>query len=554
MNGPGPFVAIDLARRIVPILVGYTIALASMAVPLALVNHVDLGQYPDLAFVCREVHADVARCTGGAAEVASTMLIGLLIAGLGAIALIVVTARASSADRRTADVATIIISVAAGAICGIHVLREALTMPLSRVDPLASYGLLISLENLLWPLLLQLFASAVDVRARGCAGAAALLLAALSPFRGVIFAVAIFLPFAIAIEVLWSTRGKRASVYIGAVAILIVGALSFLVFVQTEGRFSNTTSRNEVVRALTQRAMMPLFQAFATEHAARTEPLPTALDNVLIKLRLKQGRNLNQSLYRVLHSPGSSIGETTPLLYGEAKANEVRPVVWIFMGTMIVIFAAVGLAWFGLEAFMLAAIAIWRGSLGGISDVLAGFAIQIVILTAAIFAFKGIRLKRFASILTAGLLIAVSSANLFAHWRASELSQVIAQFRFAPPAISVLTGCGPLQPIIEQATEPFVGSGVTRASADMFEATLTVNAAVRTASPPLAMDVANSVADHLAKRCGVDRAAIDLTSAYRGARGRISPLDALAFLATWAALLLSLVAMNWRKDVMRAEL
>lgn len=260
---------------------------------------------------------------------------------------------------------------------------------ISRIKEISESSTVISLANLLWPLLLQLSNSSKKFLYRFSYFLLLLLVALFSPFRGVLLAIVIFGIIIPGMSAIYNNRRNSIStanslkLFLG---MLVVGALVFSVYSETVQRATNIDRRassgsSALSDKVVQRLSYPLFQAYLAEQlsALRIE-LPGVSDSVLNKFRLTDRPNLNQYLYSEIYGTGS-VGETTSLYYGEAAANSnTFPLVWITLGPVFLYLIFRVSRKLGVESSTLVGIAIWRGSLGGVVEVLPALLIQIVLL------------------------------------------------------------------------------------------------------------------------------------------------------------------------------
>jgi hypothetical protein len=211
----------------------------------------------------------------------------------------------------------------------------------------------------------------------------------MSPFRGVILA---FFIFAVAIPGIKALLGHRLrsssdlkrivkyTIVAAGFAAIFVGAL----YVDTAQRESNLEvgrdAASQLQAKITQRVAFPLFQAYAAKRFSEVVILPGPLNEILKKFRLTDKQNLNEYLYSMIYG-GGTVGETTSLYYGEAvAASASHPIIWIVVGPLSLVWLWLLLLRAHCDVGALIGIAIWRGSLGGISSVIPALSIQIAII------------------------------------------------------------------------------------------------------------------------------------------------------------------------------
>ncbi|HEU5018863.1 MAG TPA: O-antigen ligase family protein [Pseudolabrys sp.] len=447
------------------------------------------------------------------------MLAGLVVAAAVSAALIWL--RRGDKECGTGQGVLIVTAVAAG-ICGTHVLSANALVP--RIVAIGSEGTWISLENLLWPLLLQLFVLTSDIRSRLLAGATLLLIAALSPFRGVVFAIVLF--GAVPLLVSMTRRNWLYLIIIGA-------ALGGVLVSQTSHR-TNDRGPSRIEQALSQRIVMPLFQAYAAEHV---QHLPTALDNVEQKLKLTSGPNLNRFLFQRLY--GDGVGETTALFYGEGVANIGRdPLLWIVGAALLPVLLVLLLSRFGVVAGVVAGLAIWRGSLGGISDVFPAMAIQMGALLFFRFIDFPFDLRRVSYRAISAVLLAACVWHVGSGWAAGHHSQLIGKFKLASGTSAALDKCGNIRDSVNRRAKQFaIRDTQIPTTATSFQGMLTIHLGTVRNSPDdfyrMFMAVEGDLNAAIA-RCGdAVHAAKPVHFIYSRIEriGVISPLDMIALAA-----------------------
>jgi hypothetical protein len=349
-----------------------------------------IARFYDIRLVCEGLKISEAACRAGALKVGTAMLCGLgaslVIVALIAVYRVVGQKRAQLPSPIVTPFAVGIAIAVAALVCLAHVIHDfVLPIHLSRVENIGAAAGFISMENLVWPLLLQLAYTSQSLRLRFSSLLAALAIAALSPFRGVLFGLIAFgvvLPTVVSFispSIAPAGGGSRTMKIFAVLFALLVGG-GVLLQQTLSRRPDNANPRHAVAveNAIQQRAAIPLFQAYEAEVLSQSSTLPSLVDGLLKKLRIQGGPNLNEFLYR--QSYGSrGVGETTSLYYGEAAANfHFNPIYWIVFAALTTASVSMILSRFGFDVGVLAGIALWRGSLGGFGDVLPAFVLQIV--------------------------------------------------------------------------------------------------------------------------------------------------------------------------------
>ncbi len=250
-----------------------------------------------------------------------------------------------------------------------------------------SESALISIENLTWPLLLQLTFWSHQIRWKGVLLAYLAAIVAISPFRNAIFSIFYFgalVPLGTTLMLgEFSSQKTRILSFAAITALLLITSL-ILVY-QTSRRFESeqyeggpAQSRiTKIETALTSRTFTPFFQAAMVEHLARAMvPLPNFLATLEEKFRIGKKENLNEYIYALLYG-GQGLGQATTLYYGESVANtRISPIFWQFAAPLALV-----LAYFLFrpvcDVGVLIGIALWRSSMGGLFDVVTALSLQL---------------------------------------------------------------------------------------------------------------------------------------------------------------------------------
>ena len=365
----------------------FVVSLLSVLVPLVLFRHLNVSEYIDLSMMCGVLGENDGTCKTGALSAGYTMLAGLAIGLVLAIAFNKKFSRSAdnAVDTKFAFGWCLLATVL---LLGTHIAVEAFgANELTRIREIGQFSSFISLENLLWPLLLQLMNSSRTVKLRLMYFALLLPIVSLSPYRGVLLSVLTFglgLPIIAGViekEIQWKALLRQRQLMAGSIlGLFVVVLLLFAMYQDTRNRTTEIVegqAQSESQAKLTQRLAYPIFQGYFAERIASLERLPTVGDEILHKFRLGTGQNLNENLYSKVYGDGT-VGEMTSLYYGEAAANSMsNPIIWIVVGPMLLVAIWQILGRFGYEVGTLIGIAIWRGSLGGVASVIPSLVLQI---------------------------------------------------------------------------------------------------------------------------------------------------------------------------------
>jgi hypothetical protein len=352
----------------------------------------DLAAFEDVDLTCRAAGLDLESCRGAAQSVGWLSLASLIAVCFVAYALDR-TWRSQPSRRYPLDATMpqallLAFLLALAVVVILHNLeRVRLVDPVDvRIPPHEST--FISLENLAWPVLLQLF-----LWTRICALKATIIaflsaVIALSPFRAVLFAA---LYFGAAIPLVsWlcarppQARGSPRLALAGLA--LTIAALALGIVYQTQTRRLQAVDAGAdlslhpagLIDALASRTMTPLFQAELAARMVAAQPsgVPTFADTVASKFSRDDVLNLNRWLYGTLYQANTE-GQTTSMLFGEAVANSSQwPGYWLFSAPLLLILVYIVLRNM-LDIQVLVAVALWRGAMGGLFDVLPALVLQL---------------------------------------------------------------------------------------------------------------------------------------------------------------------------------
>jgi hypothetical protein len=351
----------------------------------------DLSRYADITETCTLAGQSLGTCRWGAMAVAAYSVATLTMALLVGTALFhASTSRAVPRfplDNVAARSLLLMFLVVVSIVLVAHNLERSSvpSPPNVRIPPRQSA--LISLENLCWPVLLQLAFWTRDKALRAIIVSFLAIIVALSPFRAVLFAIAYFgVITPLAAWLLTTPAQKRRTVWLAGSALALVAiTLALAIGYQTETRversrldIGETPQRGELLTAFVSRGLNPLFQAKLVAQVVATDSVavPSFVQTVTAKLRLSSGPSLNQYLYAMLYNTKEE-GQTTSLLFGEAAANSTAwPVYWMFAAPLFLILLY-GFTRNYADMGILVAVALWRGAMGGLFDVLPALVLQL---------------------------------------------------------------------------------------------------------------------------------------------------------------------------------
>jgi hypothetical protein len=424
-----------------PLWIGIGMALAAMLAAMLVLATFNLSDFPVIAQACALNGFNEAACTAGAWRVGWLAILAYAAVLAGGIAL----HRRIDHDKTVSgthlpDTGVRLVLGVALAIVLVHLLAQVAGPAFaSRSDESRQHGALISIENLLWPLLLQLYLSQSDARLRTATLATLLAVMALSPYRSALLAIMIFgfaVPLAAA---LWQTARAgwpRALVlgcaWQGALAIVIGAVVTWGGYVGTVTRFpsllvvdqlldaqararmhppvhiesagtvapqASAAARTDadlsrpagtvtapppaaLVPRLAQRVVFPLYQAAIVGQLATQAPLPSLWNELGRKFRLTEEPTLEEFLFRRIYG-GASPDQTTSLYFGEAVAYfPGPPLVWMIAGPSLLMLAALLLRRWRIPAMTTLGVALWRSSFSGLATILPALVLQLATLGA----------------------------------------------------------------------------------------------------------------------------------------------------------------------------
>lgn len=361
------------------------IVLLSNVAATSIVWQLDASRFVDIMAICQRLGEPSEVCSTAAQDAGLT---GCLGAGVALVLVLLAGGRRNPAvtQSRTGGTSFVIVGLLVLLLAGYHLAKEISSpLPFFRGEVFYTQSTVVSLGNLLWPLILQLAAQADSTRWRIAHLTLLIPIISFSPFRGVIFAIVVFgllVPLGVrAVEHLRKPGKRKAFGPIHAIAI-VVPLLLILILSDTMQRTTNLHVANKSAveqtgEKIAQRLAIPLFQAHQAD-ASRLEPdVPSISDEILSKPRLRDSYGINQYLFAKTHD---GLGEDTSLFFGEAALRSSSfPLIWIVVAPWILVLIWLGLRNVGVETSTLIAVAIWRASLGGLISILPALAIQLVL-------------------------------------------------------------------------------------------------------------------------------------------------------------------------------
>lgn len=363
-----------------------------------LLSWVDLTLFTDVGLTCDASHLALGPCQAKALRVAFDSAVAAVLSLLFALSL--QTGKTRERNDKPAlgqtsfELPVLALFAAITLVLVFHFFHHQ-RAPIDGVRIPQNEAWSISIENLTWPLLLQLAFWTDNWRSKIVFLAFLTAIVALSPFRNIVFVLLYFgalVPMATMLIRQRMSRQARLLLLGVAVMATIVGGT--IMFIQTMGRYTSAALSSEpqaipiaeVARAITSRSIVPLVQAVMAEQLSSLSDLPNAKDGLLRKLRLSNAENLNEFLYKRIYA-GGDIGEATSLLYGEAAANSgLCGAYWTFSALILLVLVG-RFAEDYIDIGVLIGVAIWRGSMGGLFDVLPALILQVAF-CAALMAWK----------------------------------------------------------------------------------------------------------------------------------------------------------------------
>jgi hypothetical protein len=360
----------------------------SNAIAVFVIETVDVSSYVDIMVICRLLVETTEQCSQPAVYAG---WVGCWSAIILLILLFAVNRKhAPQCFNKVGGAAFVTIAPLCIAVVACHFVLELRSpWPIYREEIFKYYAAALSLGNLLWPLCLQLAINSMDLKWRISFLCVLAPILAFLPFRGVLFAVAIFgiiipsFEYAFRQVRRYGVRSKQVAMC-GFFLTVCLSAIILQLSIETRERPTDLKIAGgfgkQIAERLGQRIAIPLFQAHFAERHELDPGIPTLADELLTKLRLRTATSANGFLYAKSHG-GVSFGETTSLYFGEAVLRTTSiPIIWSVVAPWLLILLWTALRGVGYETGALVGIAIWRGSLGGAVSILPSLSIQIALL------------------------------------------------------------------------------------------------------------------------------------------------------------------------------
>jgi hypothetical protein len=201
-----------------PVLVGLMMALAAVTTALVIASVIPPAWFPELVYNCAQNGMDPFFCAMGSIK-AGIYSVGALaiVFAISAYLARYTAQRNGQLGVRLDSSVTKFVLAAVMAILIFHLVAQHYgPAETSRLDEIIHYSPLISIENLLWPLLLQMFVMNVEERVRIRILGVLIVILAVTPYRSVFVAVLIFgfiVPIAMEVWVGFKSRWPRQLVY-----------------------------------------------------------------------------------------------------------------------------------------------------------------------------------------------------------------------------------------------------------------------------------------------------------------------------------------------------
>jgi hypothetical protein len=261
-----------------PLWIGLGMALAAMLAALLVLASFGLKDFPAIGQACALNGLSEAACTASAWKVGGFAVLAYAVVLAGGIAIHRRLQRGTSAapGAQLPDAGVRLVLGAALAVVLVHLTAEVAGPAFaSRADESVHYGALVSIENLLWPLLLQLYLSQPDARLRTASLATLLALMALSPYRSALLAIMIF-GFAVPlVATLWNTAraGWPRALVLGcarqaALAVAVGAVVAWGGYVGTINRFPSMLVVDQFLEAQARAAKRPPLRIDPAQAAA----------------------------------------------------------------------------------------------------------------------------------------------------------------------------------------------------------------------------------------------------------------------------------------------
>jgi hypothetical protein len=446
-----------------PVFVGLVMSLAAIMAALLIAATYPLGTFPELVETCAGNGLDAMTCGDAALKIGWYSLAAFA-------AVIVITAymwhyasrwEAKSHTPIHPIVTKSIVAVTMGLVAAHYVTQLYSPAYSSRMDEVVRYLHFVAIENLLWPLLLQLFVTESEGRIRIGILTALVAIMALTPYRSVYLAIPIF-GFATPIlgDMARDIRLRGLSVAISrsakpaALAALVAVCAIWSGYVDGAGRdlsnrlrgLEQPTAQAEAppqarqfqVTRLAQRVVHPLVQAAILEHLTTQMPVPSFMDELRWKFRLGSRLPLSQFLYEKEYHSGQGVGGTNFLYYGEAAAYMPHlMVLWMVAAPLLIVVVWLALRRKIADVGTICGIQMWRSSLAGIVTILPALIVQVLAMTGMVFLSRRLAssssLKWLSGASTSVVLLAIATAVGLQCWTIGRSRDAILAMEVAPP-------------------------------------------------------------------------------------------------------------------------
>jgi hypothetical protein len=374
---------------------GLLLALGVAVISLGVVAMSPLQDFPEILHACVQTGVPASDCRSNA--IAAAVFTVATFVGVAACVLWI-WRRCPGMEAGAPVVlalATELLLTACFLLIAVHLtLHELGPAYASRIDQLAHLSAFISIEDLLWPLLIQLFLIERNLRMRVAILASLMLILALTPYRAVAFAIftfAFLLPlFSALCDIsrakstysLFDIVSKIAVVSVVGCALLLQGIADsgnrvITAKPQSVGNQGSAIERRAMAQ-IRQRLAFPPYQAAIAKRLSQTVSLPTITDELERKVHLTDKPNLNEYIYSLIYPGRGLVGETTSLYYGEGAAYFGRAgILWALGAPLLLVVAWALLRKADIDASAILGIALWRSSFAGLITVLPALLLQL---------------------------------------------------------------------------------------------------------------------------------------------------------------------------------
>ncbi len=367
------------------------------AVSLAVVVASPLDKFPEIEHACLVTHLADPDCVAGAYSAGISTLVAFILVVITALWAMRWLNMSLALPVLVPPLLTKLFLAFFCVLIFAHlVTRELAPAYSSRIGDLSHFSTFTSVENLLWPLLVQLLLLEKDWRLRSTISAVLMLILILTPYRAVslaIFAFSFVLPLvyllwaayraAWAKRALWAVANRAVLVALVGCAILSDGTVDSQTRAVTATPLAATGHEPGMIELSTmgrvrQRLAFPLYQAAIVSYLSKTTKLPTVIDELERKFRLNDKPNLNEFTYNTIYPGIVTLGQTTSLYYGEGAAYLGKAgLLWTLGAPLMLVVAWLLLRRAGLEVGAILSIALWRSSFAGLITILPALLFQL---------------------------------------------------------------------------------------------------------------------------------------------------------------------------------